>query len=168
MSYNDLEIRGGGNILGEAQSGHIDNIGYSLYLKMLEDSINLLSGKGAGNARSVDIKLNISAFLNAELINSDRIRLDLYRRLSNVESVAEIYDIEGEIAQRFGNLDSYTRRFLQLMLVKFLATQNGIKLITNYNENITITRENSEKVALKSDERDDDNILETILGYLRA
>lgn len=168
LSYNDLEIRGGGNILGEAQSGHIDNIGYSLYLKMLEDSINLLSGKGGGNARSVDIKLNISAFLNAELISSDRIRLDLYRRLSNVESVAEIYDIEGEIAQRFGSLDSYTRRFLQLMLVKFLATQKGIKLITNYNENITLNFESGEKVALKSNERDDDSILETILGYLRG
>lgn len=168
LSYNDLEIRGGGNILGEAQSGHIDNIGYSLYLKMLEDSINLLSGKGGGNARSVDIKLNISAFLNAELISSDRIRLDLYRRLSNVESVAEIYDIEGEIAQRFGSLDSYTRRFLQLMLVKFLATQKGVKLITNYNENITLNLESGEKVALKSDERDDDSIMETILGYLRA
>ncbi len=172
LSYNDLEIRGGGNILGEAQSGHIDNIGYSLYLKMLEDSINLLSGKNLNNtlqtARSVDIKLNISAFLNAELINSDRIRLDLYRRLSNVESVAEIYDIEGEIAERFGNLDSYTRRFLQLMLVKFLATQKGAKLITNYNENITLSLENGEKIALKSDERDDDSILETILGYLSS
>lgn len=166
LSYNDLEIRGGGNILGEAQSGHIDNIGYSLYLKMLEDSINLLSGKGAGNARSVDIKLNISAFLNVELISSDRIRLDLYRRLSNVESMAEIYDIEGEIAQRFGNLDSYTRRFLQLMLVKFLATQKGIKLITNYNENITLSFENGEKVALKSDEKDDDSVIEAVLKYL--
>lgn len=167
LSYNDLEIRGGGNILGEAQSGHIDNIGYSLYLKMLEDSINLLSGKGGQSARSVDIKLNISAFLNAELINSDRIRLDLYRRLSNVESVAEIYDIEGEIAERFGSLDSYTRRFLQLMLVKFLATQKEVKLISNYEQNITLSFENGEKIALKSDEKDDDSVMERILEYLR-
>lgn len=166
LSYNDLEIRGGGNILGEAQSGHIDNIGYSLYLKMLEDNINLLSGKSAGNVRSVDIKLNISAFLNAELISSDRIRLDLYRRLSNVESVAEIYDIEGEIAQRFGNLDSYTRRFLQLMLVKFLATQKGVRLISNYEQNITLTLENGEKISLKSDEKDDDSVIEAVLKYL--
>ncbi len=167
LSYNDLEIRGGGNILGEAQSGHIDNIGYSLYLKMLEDSINLLSGKGAENARSVDIKLNISAFLNAELISSDRIRLDLYRRLSNVESVAEIYDIEGEIRERFGAIDSYTRRFLQLMLVKFLASQKGVKLLSNYEQNIALSFENGEKVALKSEEKDDDSVMETILGYLQ-
>lgn len=167
LSYNDLEIRGGGNILGEAQSGHIDNIGYSLYLKMLEDSINFLSGRGNSVAHSVDIKLSISAFLNVELINSDRIRLDLYRRLSNIESVSEVYDIEDEIVQRFGVMDSYTRRFLQLMLAKFLATKKGIKLITNYNENITLTLENGEKVALKSEDRDDDSVLETILEYLR-
>ena len=167
LSYNDLEIRGGGNILGEAQSGHIENIGYSLYLKMLEDSINFLSGRGAETAQSVDLKLNISAFLNAELISSDRIRLDLYRRLSNVESKAEIYEIEGEIAERFGAIDSYTRRFLQLMLVKFLANTREIKSITNYNENITLTLKSGEKVALKAENRDDDSVMETLLRYLR-
>lgn len=168
LSYNDLEIRGGGNILGEAQSGHIDNIGYSLYLRMLEDSINFLSGKGVESVRSVDIKLNISAFLNAELINSDRIRLDLYRRLSSVESQSEIYEIEGEITQRFGALDSYTRRFLQLMLVKFLALSRGIATIINYNENITLMLENNEKKMLKAEGRDDDSIMEAILAYLRG
>ena len=167
LSYNDLEIRGGGNILGEAQSGHIENIGYSLYLKMLEDSINFLSGRGAETAQSVDLKLNISAFLNAELISSDRIRLDLYRRLSNIESKAEIYEIEGEIAERFGAIDSYTRRFLQLMLVKFLANTREIKSITNYNENITLTLKSGEKVALKAENRDDDSVMETLLRYLR-
>ena len=167
LSYNDLEIRGGGNILGEAQSGHIENIGYSLYLKMLEDSINFLSGKGADLKQSVDLKLNISAFLNAELISSDRIRLDLYRRLSNVESKSEIYEIEGEITERFGALDSYTRRFLQLMLVKILANARNLKAITNYNENITLTLDSGEKVSLKAEGRDDDNIMEAILTYLR-
>ncbi|MGX2982830.1 transcription-repair coupling factor [Helicobacter sp. 23-1045] len=168
LSYNDLEIRGGGNILGEAQSGHIENIGYSLYLKMLEDSINFLSGKGdLAIQKGVDLKLNISAFLNAELINSDRIRLDLYRRLSNASAKSEIYEIEGEIAERFGKIDSYTRRFLQLMLVKILANARGLKAITNYNENITLTLENGEKVSLKAEERDDENIMEAILAYLR-
>ncbi|MGX3010376.1 transcription-repair coupling factor [Helicobacter sp. 23-1044] len=168
LSYNDLEIRGGGNILGEAQSGHIENIGYSLYLKMLEDSINFLSGKGdLAIQKGVDLKLNISAFLNSELINSDRIRLDLYRRLSNATNKGEIYEIEGEIAERFGKIDSYTRRFLQLMLVKILANARGLRAITNYNENITLTLENGEKVSLKAEERDDESIMEAILTYLR-
>lgn len=166
LSYNDLEIRGGGNILGEAQSGHIENIGYSLYLKMLEDSINLLSGKGAENAQSADIKLNISAFINSDLIPSDRIRLNLYRRLSNAESLGEIYEIEGEIIERFGRIDNYTRRFLQLMVVKFRANRANIALISNYNENITLTLQSGEKVSLKSKERDDDSVLEAILEHL--
>ncbi len=167
LSYNDLEIRGGGNILGEAQSGHIEHIGYSLYLKMLEESINFLSGKAITPQNSVDVRLQISAFLNADLIASDRIRLDLYRRLSNAASVAEIFEIEGEITQRFGALDSYTRRFLQLTMIKFLANERGFKAISNFAENITLTRENGEKVAVKAKERDDDSIVEAILTHLR-
>lgn len=166
LSYNDLEIRGGGNILGEAQSGHIENIGYSLYLKMLEDSINLLSGKELATQKSVDMKLNISAFIDCVLVPSDRIRLDLYRRLSNAQSKNDIYEIEGEIVERFGTLDSYTRRFLQLMLVKLLATKKGIKFLSNYEQNITLTQENGEKITLKSQEKDDDSIIETLLEFL--
>lgn len=167
LSYNDLEIRGGGNILGEAQSGHIENVGYSLYLKMLEESINLLSGKELQSQKGVDIKLNISAFIDAMLVPSDRIRLDLYRRLVSVESKNEIYEIEGEIIERFGNLDSYTRRFLQLMLVKFLANTKHIKAISNYQQNITLTLENDEKLKITANEKDDDSILEAILEYLQ-
>lgn len=167
LSYNDLEIRGGGNILGEAQSGHIENVGYSLYLKMLEESINLLSGKDLPSQKSVDIKLNISAFIDSMLVPSDRIRLDLYRRLSNAGSKSEIYEIEGEIVERFGSLDSYTRRFLQLMLVKFLANARRIKAITNYEQNITLTLENDEKLKLLAKEKDDDSVIEAILEYLQ-
>ena len=81
LAYHDLEIRGGGNLLGEAQSGHIEAIGYSLYLKMLEEEIGkLLSRKSA--AASVELKISVNAFLNSEFIREDRLRLDLYRWLS--------------------------------------------------------------------------------------
>ncbi|RDU65430.1 transcription-repair coupling factor [Helicobacter sp. MIT 14-3879] len=167
LSYTDLEIRGGGNILGEAQSGHINNIGYSLYLKMLEDSINYLSGKEILNKRSVDVKLNISAFLNSSIIPSDRIRLDLYRRLSNIESKNDIYDIEEEINDRFGKLDSFSMRFLRLILIKFIANTLNIKAILNYNQHITIILKNDEKVMFDASDIDDDSILDAVLEYLR-
>lgn len=169
LSYSDLEIRGGGNILGEAQSGHIDNIGYSLYLKMLEESINLLSGKAVLNKQGVDIKLSISAFLNPSIIPSDRLRLDLYRRLANVQSSSEIYEIESEIGDRFGRLDSFSKRFLQVILIKFLANNINIKTISNYNQHISISfyDETKEVAKFQADEIDDDSILESTLIYLR-
>jgi len=89
LAYQDLEIRGGGNIIGEAQSGHIKQIGYSLYLKMLEDALATLSGETEEQKIQVDVKLAISAYISSELISEDRVRLELYRRLSQCEDIKE-------------------------------------------------------------------------------
>ena len=135
---------------------------------MLEESINLLSGKELQNKQSVDIKLNISAFLNPSIIPSDMIRLDLYRRLANVSSKDEIYEIEKEINDRFGKLDSFSIRFLQLILVKFMANELNIKTIMNYNQHITIIYSDTNKVKFDASELDDSSILEATLEYLRG
>ena len=84
LAYHDLEIRGGGNLVGEAQSGHIKGIGYTLYLKMLEDAINLLLNQKqeSESSKEVEMKLAISAYLSSEVVGEDRIRLEIYRRLS--------------------------------------------------------------------------------------
>ncbi|EBH4166067.1 DEAD/DEAH box helicase, partial [Campylobacter jejuni] len=119
LAYHDLEIRGGGNLLGVDQSGHIEQIGYSLYLKMLEDELNALSKNEVDQKENkLDLKLNVNAFLNSELISEDRLRLELYRRLSKCEQVHEVYEIEGEIEDRFGKLDIYTKQFLSLITIK--------------------------------------------------
>jgi transcription-repair coupling factor (superfamily II helicase) len=168
LAYHDLEIRGGGNLIGEAQSGHIKHIGYSLYLKMLEDTISELLNKTPLKRSDVEIKLSISAYLGSELISEDRLRLELYRRLSKCESVKEVYEIEEEIEDRFGKLDTPTSQFLSLIIMKILASHLKIKNISNYKENISINDENEQKTYLKSPSFDDDDIITTTLGYLRS
>jgi len=168
LAYHDLEIRGGGNIIGEAQSGHIKNIGYSLYLKMLEESVNELLNKAPVSKKEIEIKLNVSAYINSDYITEDRIRLELYRRLSRCENVEDVYDIEDEMIDRFGKLDAFTKQFLDIILIKILAAKKNISYISNYNENITITYESGEKLYLKAPSRDDDDILKTVLEFLRS
>lgn len=167
LAYHDLEIRGGGNLLGEAQSGHIKNIGYGLYLRMLEECINTLSGKEKLVAESVDLKLNISAYLNPELIASDRLRLELYRRLALCKSVEEVFKIQAEIEDRFGKPDVYTKQFLDLIIIKILGSLCKLKMISNYSQNITLTYNNGNKEGLQSPSKDDDDIIATILETLR-
>lgn len=166
LAYYDLEIRGGGNILGEAQSGHIKHVGYALYLKMLEDAINKLSGKDIGNKKELELNLNITAFLSEYLVNEDRLRLDLYRRLSRCVSVSEVYKIEEEIIDRFGKLDDSSAKFIEMMAIKVLAKSAGVSKITNYQQNITLERE-GQKEVLKAPSKDDDDILKTLSTYLR-
>ncbi|MCI6989648.1 MAG: DEAD/DEAH box helicase [Campylobacter sp.] len=167
LAYHDLEIRGGGNLVGEAQSGHIEAIGYSLYLRMLEDEINKLLNKTTASNQSVELRLEISAYLSSELIPSDRLRLELYRRLSRANNMAEIYEISGEIEDRFGKLDRYTKQFIGVIMVKTLANQLNLKMISSSGVNISITGNDDKKELIKAKSKDDDDVLDMLLSYLR-
>ncbi|NHB14701.1 transcription-repair coupling factor [Helicobacter pylori] len=168
VAYHDLEIRGGGNLLGQDQSGHIKNIGYALYTRMLEDAIYELSGGKKRLEKSVEIQLGVSAFLNPELIASDSLRLDLYRRLSLCEDVDEVGQIHEEIEDRFGKIDDLSAQFLQIITLKILANQLGILKLSNFNQNITLTYGDEHKESLKAPNKDDNDILETLLKHLRT
>ncbi|WP_033753117.1 transcription-repair coupling factor [Helicobacter pylori] len=168
IAYHDLEIRGGGNLLGQDQSGHIKNIGYALYMRMLEDAIYELSGGKKRLEKSVEIQLSVSAFLNPELIASDSLRLDLYRRLSLCENVDEVGQIHEEIEDRFGKMDALSEQFLQIITLKILANELGILKLSNFNQNITIAYSDENKESLKAPSKDDNDILETLLKHLRA
>ncbi|WRB44617.1 transcription-repair coupling factor [Helicobacter pylori] len=168
VAYHDLEIRGGGNLLGQDQSGHIKNIGYALYTRMLEDAIYELSGGKKRLEKSVEIQLSVSAFLNPELIASDSLRLDLYRRLSLCENTDEVGQIHEEIEDRFGKIDDLSAQFLQIITLKILANQLGIIKLSNFNQNITITYSDEKKESLKAPSKDDNDILETLLKHLCA
>ncbi len=168
LAYHDLEIRGGGNLIGDAQSGHIKNIGYSLYLRMLEDAIKELTNTQEIKKEKVDIKLSINAYISHEVVNEDRLRLELYRRLSQCEDIKSIYEIEEEIEQRFGALDTPTKQFLELVSIKLLALDKGIKSISNYAQNITLTYSSAQKITIKSQSRDDDDVIKEVLLYLRS
>ncbi|WRD53302.1 transcription-repair coupling factor [Helicobacter pylori] len=168
VAYHDLEIRGGGNLLGQDQSGHIKNIGYVLYTRMLEDAIYELSGGKKRLEKSVEIQLSVSAFLNPELIASDSLRLDLYRRLSLCGNTDEVGQIHEEIEDRFGKIDDLSAQFLQIITLKILANQLGIIKLSNFNQNITITYSDEKKESLKAPSKDDNDILETLLKHLRV
>ncbi|MDC0933256.1 helicase-related protein [Arcobacteraceae bacterium] len=166
LAHQDLEIRGGGNIIGEAQSGHIKQIGYGLYLKMLEEAIAILSGEVEEEEVSVDIKLSITAFISSDYISEDRVRLELYRRLSMCKEVKEVYSIQDEMEDRFGRLDLATKQFIELIIIKINALHKKIKTISNYDMNITIVYNDEKKETIKSPSRDDDDLIITTLNYL--
>ncbi len=170
LAFYDLQIRGGGNLIGEAQSGHIKQIGYSLYIRMLEDAIKELSGKKDEEiSQSVDIKLQVDAYLSDELISEDRLRLELYRRLSQAQSVSEVYDIEEEIADRFGKLDTVTKQFIDIMVIKVLALKAKVSKVSSYEQRVFIefAIKEQDRVILQSPSKDDDDIIATALEYLR-
>ena len=126
LAHQDLEIRGGGNIIGEDQSGHIKQIGYGLYLKMLEDALATPEVVMIKVRKICWYKTYISAYISEDYIHEDRVRLELYRRLSKASDIQEVYQIEEEMEDRFGKLDIFTKQFIELIIIKILALNKGI------------------------------------------
>ncbi len=166
LAMRDLEIRGGGNILGAEQSGQIKGIGYSMYVKMLEDALKELSGKKV-KEDEVEVKLNINAYISDEVVKEDRLRLDLYKRLSMCKTLKDVYEIEKELIDRFGKLDKPTQNFIEKIKIKVLASEKGLKSVSNYGQNITFIRNDGKKEFFKAEAKDDDIILQEILKKLQ-
>ncbi len=167
LAMKDLEIRGGGNIVGAQQSGQIKGVGYNLYIKMLEDTLKEMLGKKE-KISDVEVKLNINAYISNEVVKEDRLRLDLYKRLSKAKSLDEVYEIEKEIVDRFGKVDKETQNFIDKIKIKVLAKNKNIKSISNFGANITIIYNDDKKELIKAPAKDDEIILETIFNKLKS
>jgi len=126
IAMSDLEIRGGGTILGASQSGHIAAVGYDLFLKLMEDAIADL--KGEPNVPSLDPEINIplSAYFSEAYIPDIDQRMMLYRRLARIADLKEVSDIRNELTDRFGPLPDEGIHLLFKIMLKVLARQAGV------------------------------------------
>ena len=102
IAMSDLQIRGGGTILGASQSGHIAAVGYEMFLELMEHAVAEMKGEPVQEALSPEINLQLSAFIPESYIPDIDQRLSAYRRLSRVTEVAEISDFKAELIDRYG------------------------------------------------------------------
>jgi transcription-repair coupling factor (superfamily II helicase) len=133
LASHDLDIRGGGNLLGDEQSGHIREIGVELYQQMLEDAVAELKAKGVEekDARGWSPQINAGA---AVLIPEDyvpdlNVRLALYRRLSDAERLEDREALAAELIDRFGPLPEEAGQLLKVVGIKGLCRQAGVEKI---------------------------------------
>ena len=89
----DLEIRGAGNILGEAQSGHIAAVGYDLYCQMVTEVVAEMKGEPIEVPNELKLDIQVSAFLPNDYVPTEDLRLEAYRRLSEVKTFEEVEDV---------------------------------------------------------------------------
>ncbi|MFM8252896.1 MAG: transcription-repair coupling factor [Planctomycetota bacterium] len=122
ISMRDLEIRGAGNLLGSQQSGHIAAVGYELYCQMLEAAVRDLKKLPTRLDIDVDIHLPGKAYLPDDYIPDLRQKIDLYRRISRIQSVQEVSLLQAELNDRFGPLPAPAKRQLELAQLKLDAT----------------------------------------------
>ncbi len=116
IALSDLEIRGAGNLFGFEQKGHAYNVGFYLYLNMLEKAIYEIRNIPY---KEVELEINVPAYIPKEYINSDDIRLYFYEKITNAKSINEIEIIESELEDRFGKLSKETKNLINAYKLKF-------------------------------------------------
>jgi len=126
LAMHDLKIRGGGNILGFAQAGHINAIGYELYLKLIEQAVAELKGEEWEEEVNPEISIKVSAYLPEGYVADTDMRLNLYRRLSTVRDEAELYGIADEIKDRFGPHPAPVNNLIRIMSIRLCLKRMGI------------------------------------------
>ena len=129
VALKDLEIRGAGNLLGGEQSGHIADVGFDLYMRMVGDAVNEYKrGVIDGVEENVECKveLPITAHLSPDYVPSDRLRLDLYRRLADARESSDIDAIREELIDRFGALPPEAERLVRVARLRNYVKSHGI------------------------------------------
>ncbi len=139
LAMHDLKIRGGGNILGFAQSGHISAVGYELYLKLIQRAIAELKGEEWHDEINPEINVDIPAFLPGDYVIDTDVRLNLYRRLSGLLEKSELEDMVDEIRDRFGDLPQEVRNLLGLMSIRILLKNLEINRLDVGDYSLTLT-----------------------------
>ena len=122
IAMRDLEIRGAGNLLGTEQSGHIASVGYELYCQLLESAVRELRKLPAKIKTDVDIDLPIEAYLPDTFVTENKQKVELYRRLSQVQSFKDVKAIKMELRDRFGKLPPAVNRLIKLSELRLEAT----------------------------------------------
>ncbi len=130
IALRDLELRGAGNLLGAAQSGHAQAVGFDLYLRWLDDAVRALKGEtGAAQYRPPDVTLDAPAHLPDTYIADDDAKLDLYRRLARADELGDIAALREELRDRFGPLPEEADRLLIVSELRALGTRLGLRSV---------------------------------------
>lgn len=136
VAMRDLEIRGAGNLLGAAQSGHMEAVGYDLYCKMLNEAVRKLKGEKIQESYETVIDIQVDAYIPATYIRSEFQKLDMYKRIAGIENQEDYENMQEELEDRFGTIPVPAENLLKVALHKGRANKAQIIQIKQKTEGI--------------------------------
>jgi transcription-repair coupling factor (superfamily II helicase) len=130
IAMKDLEIRGAGNLLGGEQSGHIADVGFDLYVRLVGEAVNEFKGEGPAEQAEMKVELPIDAHLPHDYVPSERLRLEMYKRLAEVRTDDDVAQLRDELVDRYGEPPEPVRSLLDVARLRARARQAGLTDIT--------------------------------------
>lgn len=142
IAMQDLSIRGAGNILGAAQSGFIDSVGYEMYSQLLEQAILEKQGKATQRQKSnSEVNLQIDAYLPSDYIGDQRQKIEIYKRIKNIDSRVNYQELQEELIDRFGEYPDVVAYLLEIGLLKSFLDQVFCHTVLRRQHQVTVTFE---------------------------
>lgn len=135
IAMRDLELRGAGNILGESQSGHIESIGYDLYVKMLEEAVSRVKGEEAEEKiREINVDIKASAYIPDSYIGQSTEKIMMYRQIASIGDEEDYSTIIEELIDRFGDPPKSVINLMDIVLIKRWASQVGFSQVKEIDD----------------------------------
>ena len=139
IAMRDLELRGAGNVLGEAQSGHIEGIGYELYCKEIDRAVRMLKGENVIDTRAdLNFEMTIDASIPASYITDETLRLQAYRKIAGINCQEDAEDIEDELIDRYGDLPEIVCNLISVSEIRAHCEAIGIETISERGPRIVL------------------------------
>ncbi|MBF1051663.1 MAG: transcription-repair coupling factor, partial [Peptostreptococcaceae bacterium] len=158
VAMMDLEIRGSGNLLGETQSGHIEEVGYDLYIKMLNESFKKLKGIQEEERVSTEVYIGVNAYIPDTYIEDEIQKMEIYKKIASISSKEDYFEIQAEIEDRYSNIPYQVENLLKISSIRSLGEKIGIEKISQKNKQI-IYESSKDKVIQTLKSTKEENIL---------
>ncbi len=140
IAMRDLEIRGAGNVLGAEQHGHMEAVGYDLYCKMLNEAVLALKGEPVeSETYETVVECDINAYIPAYYIKNEYQKLDIYKRISAIETEDEYMDMQDELTDRFGDIPKSVENLLKIAALKALAHRAYVTEVSINRQEVRLT-----------------------------
>ena len=138
IAMRDLEIRGAGSILGEMQHGHMDEVGYDMYCKLLDEVVKEMKGITIKEEQDVQIDLNVSSYIPENYIEDANQKIEVYQNIALCRTEEDIQNITDELIDRYGQMPDELEGLLEVARIKNLARTLGITKIAQKQQSVVI------------------------------
>ena len=136
IAMRDLEIRGAGSIMGEIQHGHMEQVGYDMYCRLLDEVVKEIQGETIEEEVDVQIDLDVSSYIPDEFIESSSQKIEIYQNIANCKNEDDIQNVIDEIIDRYGSLPNEIENLLDIARIKILARTKFVLKIMQRGNNI--------------------------------
>lgn len=138
IALRDMEIRGVGNLLGSEQHGHMDSVGYDMYLKLLNEAVLEESGEAPKKKEDCAVSLKADAYIPKNYISDSGQRMEMYKKISRIGCLEDLDDIIDEFCDRFGDIPSPALALCRIAYLRALAVKCNIRRIDQFENEVRI------------------------------